>query len=245
MAAWILFYLLMATNLSVASYNCQGLGANRMHYIKGIVDNHTFVLIQEHWLLDTQLHKFETEIPGVCSHSISGINDNELLSGRPYGGCSILWNNNFTGTVKPVAFKSKRLCGVVIETTDVRLCLCNVYMPTDTVNDQANLAEFNMILQEIINMSQVLDISNIVIGGDFNTDFTRTRSLHTASLSQFMQAESFSSWLYNYSDIVDFTFESKINFATSLIDHFILTQNLLSSVIDGGSIMCLTKWTLN
>ena len=51
-------FLLMA-NLNFASYNSRGLGEGRMEYIKKLVDNNDFILIQEHWQMTDQLDIFQ------------------------------------------------------------------------------------------------------------------------------------------------------------------------------------------
>ena len=65
---------------------------------------------------------------------------------------------------------------------------------------------------------------NIFIGGDFNTDFSRTASCYTNQLLNFCSDECLipSPSIPNVN--VDFTFESKINGARSWIDHFLPTE---------------------
>ena len=75
--------------LSVASYNSNGCGEDRIKIMTDLCNAHSFVLVQEHWLYNNQLDKF-SGIPGTCFHAISGMPSNILLTGRPYGGCAIL-----------------------------------------------------------------------------------------------------------------------------------------------------------
>jgi hypothetical protein len=41
---------------------------------------------------------------------ISGFDNSDVLSGRPFGGCAILWRSDLMGTVSILATDSKRVC---------------------------------------------------------------------------------------------------------------------------------------
>ena len=77
-----------------------------------------------------------------------------IVTGRPYGGCAIVWNRNFKGRVDPVNFMSQRACGVVISIHSRTILLANVYMRTDTCHDLSNYAEYKSIIQEIVDMKE-------------------------------------------------------------------------------------------
>ena len=103
-------------------------------------------------------------------------------------------------------------------------------MPCDTYYDQMNMNEYNDVLDEISRLCVILDPSYIVCAGDFNTDLNRS-SLHTRALSRFLHSEEICS-LHEKS----YTFESKANFARSIIDHIFVSQNFFSTV---GSVSCV------
>ena len=92
-----------------------------------------------------------------------------------YGIVSLMvrWNQSSFNLLDSVVWQLSWATGTVL--------IANVYMPTDTAQDRRNDNEFNGILQEIIDMKDGLGIENIVIGGDFNTDFSRCTSYHTSS----------------------------------------------------------------
>ena len=227
----LLLICIAMANLKIASYNCNGFGADRVKYINKLASENTFLLLQEHWLLKTQLDKIESEVNNVSSHSVSGVQCNELFVGRPYGGCAILWQKDFRARITPVQFHSSRLCGVTFTINNITILLCNVYMPVDTNHSQQNSVEYCSILAEITSSATSLNVSNIIIGGDFNTDFNRRTSIHTKDLNEYIRKESFVSWIQNSPDIIDYTCENFANRVTSILDHFILTQNLNGYVI--------------
>lgn len=215
--------------LSIASLNSNGFGLDRIKYISDLIQTNDIVFIQEHWQLPNQLHKLNSgSLSHLNYHAVSGIDTDKLLTGRPYGGCAILWKPTLNAVVKPVKFSSKRLCGVTlkIESCQTQIFLCNVYMPIDTKSDNENRIEFNNILQEILTISRRIDVTDVLIGGDLNTDFSRNNSLHTKDLLEYMHENTMTSWLNAGKCDVDYTCENRSNGARSLIDHFILSSNL-------------------
>ena len=69
----------------------------------------------------------------------------------------------------------------------------------------------------------------IICGGDWNTDFTRKTSLLTKSLVSFCDYEGLTC-VHLVSNAEQFTYVSDMNGSKSLIDHFLLSDNLLNYV---------------
>ena len=105
----------------------------------------------------------------------------ELLTGRPFGGCAIIWK------CLVVSYSDDMCCCAIgIELNVESLLLFNVYMPCDSESDYENVEEFGVVLRIISNIADNQQVREIIIGGYFNTDFRRTRSLHTQKLMSFM-----------------------------------------------------------
>ena len=66
----------------------------------------------------------------------------------------------------------------------------------------------------------------VLIGGNFNTEFTRNRSVNRQALVTFMAEENMQCCLTSSCINIDYTYESKCSGTTSLIDHFIVTDNV-------------------
>ena len=90
--------LIMAINC--VTYNCD------------FIDLFDICFIQEHWLLTDQLHILSSYHPEFAAVSVSGINDDEFLSGRPYGGCAILYRSSLTSSITPLHSISNRFCAL-------------------------------------------------------------------------------------------------------------------------------------
>jgi exonuclease III len=201
----------MDSRLKIVSYNCHGLGPGRYEYIQKLVDGYDFVLIQEHWLIKDKIHDISKNLSNVMVYGVSGMKQNELLSGRPFGGCAIIWKKDIACRITPVHIDSSRCCAVLVTYNEDSFLLTNV-------------------LQQIANASITCRSDKCVIGGDYNTDLHRPGSLHTQSLQSFLCEESFviPTELENNGFI--HTFESKIDGSRSVIDHFAVTENMYDNI---------------
>ena len=75
--------------LKLCTFNCRGWKSS-CEYVNSLLKSCDFCLIQEHWLLEDQF-----SLLNICNEfdsvSVSGMAGEELISGRPYGGCSIFF----------------------------------------------------------------------------------------------------------------------------------------------------------
>lgn len=221
--------ILIMACLTIATYNCHGLGSGRLEYINKLAEVNDFLFLQEHWMLSDQINTFGRKVNSMHVHGVSGMKEHELLEGRPYGGCAILWKKSLVCKVTPVDVESKRVCAVhVSDANGLNLLMCNVYMPCDT--NYGNADAYLDILAELSQIAEKSDSHKIVVGGDFNTDLSRSRSLNTDALIAFMENEWLKVGLQYRASKVDYTFESKANGERSLIDHFLVSDNLFDCI---------------
>ena len=224
-AKLLLFIFVSMLSLSFATYNSHGHGVGRWEYINKLSECHDFILLQEHWLFDKQIDSITNFVDGVNVVGVSGMKDTDLIYGRPYGGCAILWKKGIEYKVSPISFQSRRVCAVLCDHDQLKMLVINVYMPCDTGRSGDDSNEYCDILNEISLKCHALNIDNIIIGGDFNTDMSRLGSLHTKHLLSFVYDERLVFCLENNVSQVDYSFESKVNHETSTIDHFLLSEN--------------------
>ena len=64
--------------------------------------------IQEHWLLPDHLGALNIS-DDFISVSVTGMDNSELLAGRPYGGCAIMFHKCYSHSI---ASCSKRFCAL-------------------------------------------------------------------------------------------------------------------------------------
>lgn len=214
--------------LSIGTLNTHGSAKDRLLYVNKMMQNHDIMLIQEHWLHNEQLTILQSEMDNVCVHGISGMHNSTLLHGRPFGGCAILWRRDLKCSVTPVSMATTRACGAIMSMEGLKLLIISVYMPTDS--GSANIEQYKDTLNVISATMNTCDISNVIIGGDFNADLARTQSQSTRLLNKFVESEALVLGnLLSFSDC-DYTFESKASGARSIVDHFLFSQTMHHSI---------------
>ena len=162
------------------------------------MDEFDFLLLQEHWLYEENFHKFDkiSREYTICKHGKSSMDPSVIRVGRPYGGSVILWKGSINLNVNPVNTLSCRLnCINVISKSGFSFILFNVYMPTDDRTSGSHLCEFQDILAEISTISNNMNLSFIIIAGDFNTDFSRNTP-QSRELINFCKTENSTRFLH-------------------------------------------------
>ena len=86
----------MGTKLKLATYNSTGFGPGKPEYVSKLIQQHDFVLLQEHWLYENQFHRINNIecTDKILSHNVSAMDSSVFHNGRGYGGCSILWKGS-------------------------------------------------------------------------------------------------------------------------------------------------------
>ena len=87
--------------LKLISYNCKGFNISKVPYIQKLLDECNVLFIQESWLYSSQFCLFSQYFPEWKSHSVCGMNESEIQSGRPYGGVTIPYRK-FKQITEPV-----------------------------------------------------------------------------------------------------------------------------------------------
>ena len=103
--------------------------------------------------------------PNYYATGVSGISDEDVLRGRPYGGCAIFLLRNTN--VQIVFTNSSRIC--VSDT--VKLLFINVYLPHE--DGGANSDELKLqrsIIDDIVEQNEDCDV---IHGGEPNVDISR------------------------------------------------------------------------
>ena len=70
----------------------------------------------------------------------------------------------------------------------------------------------------------------VILGGDFNTNFSRGASTHTKCLNDFLSKEGMT--IVSLSDPINFTYESKSCYKRSWLDHIFVSNLLKDSVLE-------------
>ena len=159
-----------STILRIASYNSKGHSSERINYMNNLLKSNDVLFVQEHWYLNSQLSDLSALLDNVNVIGTSGMNDNEIRSGRPYGGCAIVYNKQIKCTVTPIDVDNKRCVAAIMTTSDCVILLVTVYMPCDC-NTGSQDSVYNDILHDInLIINRYPYVNHVIVGGDFNTD---------------------------------------------------------------------------
>ena len=139
--------------------------------------------------------------------------------GWPFGGCAIIWNSSLVASVTQDANQTKRVCAVKIKVGNNDILLCNVYMLTCQSSQGSYLQELNDVFTDVESPINEFGEPNIIVGGDFNTSFSKT-GYNTEALVSFMIRQQLQCALNHHTSEVQFTFESKINGSRSITERF-------------------------
>ena len=209
-------------------FNCKGFNLCKVKHIESLLATCDVLLLQETWCLPDQVGKLNKYFREHNTYGVSGITDNELLVGRPYGGVSFLYKKSMSQHIEWVEMSSKRVCCLRLTTNIGVIFLFNVYMPCDTAN-HVHLFEYNTILSDIAKCCTDNGVLNCIIGGDINTDLSRLYSGNTISLQKFVAQENLSLALSAVDNTIEHTYRG-FNNSVSLIDHFIVSENIQTHV---------------
>lgn len=212
------------SDLRGVSYNCRGL-KSALPFIESIIDQFDLCFLQEHWLIQEQLSFLEFH-NDFCSVGTSGMNSAELISGRPYGGCGILFRKSLLPVITRINSCSTRFCALSINSNSIVTLFICVYFPTNYGTTQAN----NLFLETICELRGFIDSytsDNVVIVGDFNVDFQRVSFFRTQLQSLMSELNLNAVDLQSH---IGFTYERDDGKVRSWPDHVLTFSHLSSNI---------------
>ena len=92
------------------------------------------------------------------------------------------------------------------------------------------LSTYSMILSEIAILCLRENAYHIIVGGDFNTDFSKENLSNVQMLRHFLRNECLESCVDSTISSVDYAYYCQINGSKSLIDHFFISRNLFTQL---------------
>jgi len=103
--------------LNFMSFNCRGYNESKRAYILYLFTLCDILFIQELWLSDSQFSIFISINPDFVSCGASGFGNDDVLRGRPFGGCAFLWRRSINAVFTVLYTDSRRVCSVLIDNT--------------------------------------------------------------------------------------------------------------------------------
>jgi len=159
---------------------------------------------------------------------VSGFDNSDILVGRPFGGCAIMWRKSINAHLTVVDTNSRRLCALRVCNDAVKLLLVTVYMPFEDANsNQTRVEEFLSSVEYLSNQNKNC---TVIIGGDFNVDFSRD-SYHTDLLNKFCTDNNLYPGVRHSACRVDYTYQFNMS-RFCVLDHFILPGVFFDTAVD-------------
>jgi hypothetical protein len=186
------------------------------------------LLLQEHWLSEGQLQLLGEIDANFLYAGVSGFDNSDVLTGRPYGGCAILWRSNLAATINVISTNSKRVCAIRVSTDTIRLLIINVYMPYENAGDSTTI-----FIDQLSVIAGVIDDNadcHVIVGGDFNVDLSRDW-LHTGILRTFCDNTGLCFAMEHDRCSIDYTYNFNMSRFNSL-DHFLLSETIFDTSLD-------------
>lgn len=213
--------------LNITSLNCHGFNTSKIAFINKCLQTCNVLFLQEHWLSLAQLTQLGDINSDFISTAVCGFKNEKVLCGRPYGGCAILWSRCLDVAIQNIPCDSNRIVAITMSFNDTKLLFINIYMPYECSNDDSILDEFVLQLSVIANIIDRHQDALVVIGGDFNVDFSRS-TIHTRLLSEFLEVHGLVSChtLGGYEVDYTYNFDSK---RFNILDHFMVSMSLAYS----------------
>jgi exonuclease III len=219
--------LLSGAAIIVCSFNCRSV-KNCLHAVRNLCDNCDILLLQEHWLLPTELNILNSIHPEFYSIGLSAVDvSSHILVGRPYGGTAILYRKQLANGIKVVNSNESRITGLQMITKSGPWLLLNVYMPTNYEDDYSMELYLDCLskLQAIIIDS---DTVHTLIAGDFNC------GLGSRFYPEFMQFANDNNLVCSDMNRLNgvYTYISDDGTKTSWVDHILSSPSVDKLITD-------------
>ena len=218
-------HLILMNKVRFISFNCNG-AMNKLPVIRDLCDRADIVFLQETWCMPHDIGVFDSVNRDFCSFSTSAIDNGELLSGRPYGGLSVLWRKSLGTRCKIVTFDDTRILGLKLSSEGREMLVLNVYLPYNSAEN------FDLYLLYVGKIAAILEESmlcDMMILGDFNAN------VNSSFFAEWNQAcEDFH---LSFVDVTRLPLTSYTHFnngslTRSWVDHCLCTETVRSAVDD-------------
>ena len=170
-----------SNNICVSSYNSGGMGLDKQSYIKTLCLFSDILCIQEHFLLDAGIKKYNNthklkqyfgDTHDMCIKPAYKSADT-VSKGRGSGGLVTLWRKGLTKYVTSIKSESYRIQAMKFNFPTIDILIINLYFMVDTQAgnfDDTELMDLLAEVDHIINTSVSVS-RNILLVGDLNCDF--------------------------------------------------------------------------
>ena len=221
--------------LSICTYNVHNFHKKavrplKFKFLQDLLDSHTFLCIQEHWLYESNIENVIGGLkPGCNVIGCSPMNESVQRRGRPYGGCAIVWESSADFKADKVSCSNKRVLALEVSLkSGVTILLVNVYMPYND-NRPESLVDYREVVNDVNQLISERDPDEVVFLGDMNASFAGVSPLVRERCGIIAELrDTFD--LQCISDHIPMTF-CDTEGRNSAVDHCFVSERLYSKLI--------------
>ena len=198
----------------------------------------TVLCCQEHFILKANCYKIYQAFPEhqvIVKPALKG----EFVNGRAKGGLFMTFPKVLSKCIKDVSPEFWRIQACLvnistgIENNYKTILIINSYFPVDSGNMSCESTELNETFSVIRSLIENHNFDHLMLFGDLNCDFMR-RTMHVSSVKRFISSLSLNELWSKFHIDFTYTFESENKTSMSVIDHFLLSEELVNCVSDAG-----------
>ena len=227
----------MATpTVNFMGYNSTGIDKQKCGWIRELCDvtSASYVSIQEHFRIAKTTDKyFSDQFDKFNTYVMPGHRAKGQDSGRPKAGLAQLSRKDLDIRRDRIVTKSYRIQAQILNFSNTRLLWLNTYWPTDPQNATLDDSELLEVLAEVETIMDNAQYDDVVWHGDLNWDMSRNTEFANIMQRFVSKIGVVSLWERHP---VDYTHIHTDYKSTSVIDHFLVNERLLSLVVDCGPI---------
>lgn len=157
----------MNSSLSILSFHCQWVKI-KLPIISSFCKIVDITALQESWILPYKISLLNTMDTNFTLFSLSAGSLEDVLSGRPFGGVSLLWKKSMGHSCSIIRFDEDRLLDLLLKKNNYSLLIMSGYHQSDD-----NLLLYVMHLSKIESIIENNGVNGVLIIGDFNADINK------------------------------------------------------------------------
>ena len=218
------------------SYNMTGADTVKCQWVREISSEHetSFIALQEHFkTIKSTEQWFKKQFSDYHGYVIPAHRRPGVDSGRGIGGLVQLSIKGQAVNRSRLVPQSPRVQAQLLTFPACRVLWINVYMPCDPQLEHFDDTELVETLSEIERLVTESSDCEVIVSGDINYE-PRRNNHFTRTVSATLQRLRLSSVWEGHN--IDFTHVHTDRVNTSVLDHFLLSQRLLSLVEDCGPV---------
>ena len=196
--------------------------------------SYDIILLQEHWLLQSDIYKLNNVNTNFTAFDISSMNAKAslgILTGRPFGGVACLWKKSIFNHIKLLDFnvENGKYMSFSIKAGSQNIVVTNVYFPC-VAPGHDYVVDSSFIISHIETVFSQNPSANHILAGDFNFEckdnnigynlFKHLISDYSLICCDDMSPSNNLKYTYCHESLQHFSY----------IDHFFISNNLKSCI---------------